>query len=593
MTSGTVSSIVLLFLSCTQVFAQTGQTQQVSYNQVLNLNGDMKLNSFQFPDRSRVETFSQKQQQIIVNQQTPAIPANQVTGTTGQSFVAVSPQSMIISTNGATDLVGGQIEMAMTMQNLQGAAVQPDNTYVAMLSPDRQSWMIQETMRSVNTTDMTVRMVKRTQMDGEYMVVGRQTVETNTLVTPFGSDGSTSVAIQGTGLQENEFQDGFRMSTRATQPMTMNVDVKDGVDSGMLAALQGQAPVNDYRYSVTTNLAAVTPDLNQQVTVIQMPLNPVRIQKMMQAMGVPPTGQVAVAVAQRGVLQNPGGATGNLGGAAGVAATQRRGLSRDEFRQEVARQIQQGTPQTVPQGTQQGTPTNGNNPVAAQLLLAPTFTPIQANAVLDQTNMRIAVPVRQVDGEYILTMQMMGGAQAAQPAQAPQAAAPQPAAAEGQTPTAAEPATSSSLTPAGEAPAAAASPTELKPTPEAEKPTAEGAKPATEGAKPSTEGEKKPSTEGEKPALEGSASNSTLTAKPERRAETKASSTDKYGDVKAPKGMIIMTMKEVDSMVAAVTWGGQVAITKMMNEYVKEQTGKGMAPMNATETAAGGVKITL
>jgi hypothetical protein len=41
MTSGTVSSLVLLFLSCTQVFAQTGQTQQVSYNQVLNLNGDV------------------------------------------------------------------------------------------------------------------------------------------------------------------------------------------------------------------------------------------------------------------------------------------------------------------------------------------------------------------------------------------------------------------------------------------------------------------------------------------------------------------------------------------------------------------------
>jgi hypothetical protein len=543
MTSGTVSSLFVLFLSCTRVFAQTAQTQQVSYNQVLNVNGDMQLNSFQFPDRSRVETFSQKQQQIIVNQQTPAIPANQVTGTTGQSFVAITPQSMTISTNGATDLVGGQIEMAMTMQNLQAAAVQPDNTYVAMLSPDRQSWMIQESMRSVNTTDMTVRMVKRTQMDGEYMVVGRQTIETNTVVTPFGSDGSTSVAIQGTGLQENEFQDGFRMSTRATQPMTMNVDVKDGVDSGMLAALQGQAPVNDYRYLVVTNLAAVTPDLNQQVTVIQMPINAIRIQKMMQAMGVPPNGQVAIAVAQRGVLQNPGGATGNLGG----AATQRRGLSRGEFRQEVARQIQQGTP------------TNGNNPVAAQLLLAPTFTPIQANAVLDQSNMRIAVPVRQVDGEYILTMQMMGGAQPAQQAQAPQAA--QPAAAEGQTPTAAEPAASSSLTPTGEAPAAAASP---------------------------TEGGLKPAAEGERPTLEASASNSTSSAKPERRQEKK----DKYGQALPPPGTVIMTMKEIDTMAAAVTWGGQVAITKMMNEYVKEQTGQDMVPINnGTETAESGTKI--
>jgi membrane protease subunit (stomatin/prohibitin family) len=110
----------------------------------------MKLNSFQFPDRSRVETFSQKQQQLIVNQQTPAIPANQVTGSTGQPFVAVSSQSMIISTNGATDLVGGQIQMAINVQNLQATAVQADNTYVAMLSPDRQTWMIQETMRTVN-----------------------------------------------------------------------------------------------------------------------------------------------------------------------------------------------------------------------------------------------------------------------------------------------------------------------------------------------------------------------------------------------------------------------------------------------------------
>ncbi|KAJ4365824.1 hypothetical protein N0V83_008445 [Neocucurbitaria cava] len=148
MTSGTVYSLLLLFLSYTPALAQT---QQVQFNQVLNVNGDMNLNSFQFPDRSKIETFSQKQQQIIVNQQTPAIPANQVTGTTGQPFVAISPLSMTISTNGATDLVGGQIEMAMTAQNLQNAAVQPDNTYVAMLSPDRQTWMIQETLRSVNT----------------------------------------------------------------------------------------------------------------------------------------------------------------------------------------------------------------------------------------------------------------------------------------------------------------------------------------------------------------------------------------------------------------------------------------------------------
>ncbi|KAF2630048.1 hypothetical protein BU25DRAFT_388238 [Macroventuria anomochaeta] len=543
MTSGTVSSLMLLLLS-SSAFAQ----QQVQYNQVLNINGDMDLNSFIFPDRSKVETFSQKQQQIIVNQQQPAIPANQVTGSTGQPFVAITTQSMTISTNGATDLVGGQVEMAMTMQNLQAAAVQPDNTYVAMLSPDRQSWMIQETMRSVNTTDMTVRMVKRNQLDGEYMVVGRQTVETNTLVTPFGSDGSTQVAIQGTGLQENEFQDGFRMSTRATQPMLMNVNVKDGVDSGMLAALQGQAPVNDYRYSVVTNLAAVTPDLNQQVTVVQMPINAVRIQKMMQAMGVPPTGQVAIAVAQRGVLQNPGGATGQLQGVG--APTQKRGLSRDNFRKEIAaRQI---TGQTNNQGNTGGTPTNGNNPVATQLLLSPTFTPIQANAVLDQANMRIAVPVRQVDGEYILVMQMMG---AAAQATAPQAA---PAA---------------SLAAAGESPKPAAESTAAEKAPTA----SESAKPASEAAK--TESSAKP---------EASKAEASPAAKPERRQEK----TDKYGNPVAPQGAVIMSMKQIDEMASMVTWGGQAPITQMMNDYVKAQTGKGLdTPKNGTSTssAAGGL----
>lgn len=258
------------------------------------------------------------------------------------------------------------------------------------------------------------------------------------------------------------------------------------------------------------------------VKLTSLSVNAVRLQKMMQAMGVPPTGSVAIGVAQRSVLQNPGGATANLGG----AATQRRGLTRSEFRKEVARQIQQGS-------TTSTTTTNNNaNPVAAQLLLAPTFVPVQANAVLDQANMRIAVPVRQVDGEYILTMQVMGGnAQAAQPAQ-------------GQTPTAASPAAQASPKAAGAAPA--------------------GASPAA--------------AEGQKPSLEGQApvSNGTATARPERRADD---SKDQYGNPKPPQGAVIMTMKDIDTMANAMTWGGQAAITKIMSDYVKEQTGKGIDPI--------------
>jgi hypothetical protein len=244
---------------------------------------------------------------------------------------------------------------------------------------------------------------------------------------------------------------------------------------------------------------------------------------MMQAMGIPANGQVAIAVAQRGVLQNPGGATGNLGGAA--AGVARRGL--DGFRKEFKRQVLSGQGQAtqgqagqIQAGQAQagqaqagqaqagqtqvgqaqagqavaGTPTNNQNPVAAKLLLAPTFTPIAATAVLDQTNMRVAIPVRQVDGEFILTMQDMGLVAAVQPAAAAAAAAPAAAA-------------------NGTAPAVLA---------------------------------------------------------PAKRQD---SNTDKYGQVKPAQNAVIMTMKMVDDMVNAVTWGGQPGITQMMSEYVKAQTG--------------------
>lgn len=206
----------------------------------------MSLNSFQFQDGSKVETFSQKQQQLIVNQQTPSVSASQVTGSTGNPFIALQQTSMVISTNGAKDLVGAQIEMAMPVAALQQARIDPGNTYVAMLSPDRQTWMIQEAVRSINNTDTTVRMVKLQSLDGEYMMLGRQTAGTEAQLTSFGSNQGSQVAITGSGLQENEFQDGFRMSVKATQPMTMNVDVKKGIDSSMLTALQGQASVSKY-----------------------------------------------------------------------------------------------------------------------------------------------------------------------------------------------------------------------------------------------------------------------------------------------------------------------------------------------------------
>lgn len=111
----------------------------------------MNLNSLAFPDGSKIETFSQKQQQILVSQNPAPVPASHVMGSTGQPFVQLSTNSMTISTNGATDLVGAQIEMPINAQMLQQSGVTADNTFVAMLSTNRQAWIIMEGLKSVNT----------------------------------------------------------------------------------------------------------------------------------------------------------------------------------------------------------------------------------------------------------------------------------------------------------------------------------------------------------------------------------------------------------------------------------------------------------
>jgi len=75
------------------------------------------------------------------------------------------------------------------------------------------------------------------QIDGEYAALGRQTRETGLSLTQFGTQQNNGFNVSGSGIQENEFTDGFRMSVRATQPMLINSNVVNGISSTMLAAL--------------------------------------------------------------------------------------------------------------------------------------------------------------------------------------------------------------------------------------------------------------------------------------------------------------------------------------------------------------------
>lgn len=110
----------------------------------------MQLNRITLPDQSRIETFSQTQQQLIVNQNPAPLPASHVVGSTGQPFVQLSPNAMTIQTNNANDLVGGQIIMPIDRNMLQQNQILVDNTFMAKLSTDRQAWVIMEEEKTVN-----------------------------------------------------------------------------------------------------------------------------------------------------------------------------------------------------------------------------------------------------------------------------------------------------------------------------------------------------------------------------------------------------------------------------------------------------------
>ncbi|KAF2099806.1 hypothetical protein NA57DRAFT_37555, partial [Rhizodiscina lignyota] len=402
------------------------QSQSVQFNQVLNVNGDMTLNSFQFPDGTKLETFSQTQRQVIVNQNPNPLSANMVTGSTGQPFMALQQNSVVVQTNGATDLVGAQIELPMNMQTIQQMGINPDNTFVAKLSVDRQSWQIQESLRSINSTDMTTRMVKMTMIDGEYQILGRVTTEVDDFLVPFGTSGNAVVPIPGSGIQEVEFTDGFRMSIRASQPMQMTTVPKNGIATTMLAALgPGTMSVNNFRYLVTTNLGGVVPTLNNLAAVVQIPLNAVRLQSIAQQLGATASSNMVLAIAQRPIQANPGGATGTLASVTSSSSSSESASSSTSSSSSESTSSSSSTSSTS--STTSSTTTSGvaANPAATQLLLSPTFTPIANNALFDPLNMRIAVPVSQLDGEYIITVQMQSGQSQAQPQPG---AAPQPAA---------------------------------------------------------------------------------------------------------------------------------------------------------------------
>jgi hypothetical protein len=144
-------------------------------------------------------------------------------------------------------------------------------------------------------------------------------------------------------------------------------------------------------------------------------------------MGAGPNDTIRLSIAQRGVLANPGGAQALV--------------RRDN--------------DSSPTDSSQPSGTIDNSPVATKLLLSPTFTAIAAQAELDQTNSRLAVPVSQLDGEYIITVSKLSNSTNGRPA----GSAPAPAASQVSAPSA----SLAAVQPNAAAPAAPSAPFGISP----------------------------------------------------------------------------------------------------------------------------------
>ena len=83
----------------------------------------------------------------------------------------------------------------------------------------------------MNSSENKTRIIKLTSLDGEYILLGRKTVDTANIFVQYGFGATRTVNLTGgKGIQGAEFVDGLRISLESEKDMRLNIDLKNGVD---------------------------------------------------------------------------------------------------------------------------------------------------------------------------------------------------------------------------------------------------------------------------------------------------------------------------------------------------------------------------
>jgi hypothetical protein len=87
----------------------------------------------------------------------------------------------------------------------------------------------------MNRSENKTRILKLTSLDGEYILLGRQTVDTANVFVQYGFGATRTVNLTGgEGVQEAEFIDGLRLVVESEEEMRINADLKNGINPGAL-----------------------------------------------------------------------------------------------------------------------------------------------------------------------------------------------------------------------------------------------------------------------------------------------------------------------------------------------------------------------
>ncbi|EAT80341.1 hypothetical protein SNOG_12528 [Parastagonospora nodorum SN15] len=178
------------------------------FGQTIPILGQMARTDQDFKDGLALDLFSPRNRTLIVEKNPSPLPGKFVSGSTGEPFVALSNYSWVIKVNDtARDLIA-KVELPYEPENVQNRGFDV-----------------------ANTSENKTRIIKLTSLDGEYILLGRKTVDTANIFVQYGFGATRTVNLTGgKGIQGAEFVDGLRISLESEKDMRLNIDLKNGVD---------------------------------------------------------------------------------------------------------------------------------------------------------------------------------------------------------------------------------------------------------------------------------------------------------------------------------------------------------------------------